>query len=72
VDCHPPRQQLNRIGTKKFFLTNLVLQMLLCAGLSANLLSDDKDGALLAVGIGCGGQPGCSATKNNHVVHSPS
>src|SRR5688572_12210583 len=68
----PPRQQLNRLGAKQCFFANLIVQLLLCASLSANLLGDQEHAALLALGIGCGGESSCSSAKNNNVVHTSS
>src|SRR5688500_17365411 len=43
----PPGQQLHGLGTKESLFTNLIVQLLLCAGLSAKLLRDQEHGPLL-------------------------
>ena len=57
--------------TNAYNFANLIVQLLLCAGLSANLLGDQEHAALLALGICGGGQSGCATAENNHVVHNP-
>ena len=68
----PPGQQLHGLGPKECLFTDLIVQLLLCAGLSAKLLRDQEHGPLLALGIGCGGESGCPTAKNNYVVHTSS
>jgi hypothetical protein len=68
----PPSQQLYGLGPKECLFTNLIVQLLLCAGLPAKLLRDQEHSALPALGIGCGGESGCSTAKNNDVVHTSS